>query len=294
MDVVDRVGERRDDRVLVTTRALSLFIVPFLLAAFVILYLFPTHTARLWAWSIPVTMTSMTLASAYLGGAWFFLRATRAGSWHELAGGFPAVTTFASLLGIATVLHWDVFVHGRLSFWLWAGLYFTAPFLVLAAWLGNRRHAVPVLVSDVLLRPVERAVIGGVGAIALLTGLVMFVAPGSVADLWPWPLTPLSCRVMGATVCLGGAGMGVWVDPRWTSVRLMLQVEVVMLALILLAAVRAHGELLRHHALTWPLLLGVLTVLAGSAYLWLTYDHHPRHLTRPRGLDELGRRGKSA
>jgi hypothetical protein len=50
-----------DDRVLPCTRGLSLFVVPFLLVAWVILYLFPAHTARLWAWPVQVTMTSMVL-----------------------------------------------------------------------------------------------------------------------------------------------------------------------------------------------------------------------------------------
>jgi hypothetical protein len=86
---------------------------------------------------------------------------------------------------------------------------------------------------------------------------------------------------MGATLCLGGAGAGVWRDPRWSSVRLMVQVECLMLGLMVLAAVRAHAELLGGHALAWPLLLGVLATLAGSAYLWLTYERHPREAARP-------------
>ncbi len=143
----------RDDRVLACTRDLSLFIVPSLLVAFVIAYLFPEHTPHLWAWTIQATMTSMVLASAYLGGAHFFVRVVREQHWHEVATGF----------------------------------------------------------------------------LALATGVVMFLAPDSVIPLWPWPLMPLSCRVVGATLCLGGAGAGVWFDPRWTSVRLMLQVEVLML-----------------------------------------------------------------
>jgi hypothetical protein len=279
---------RRDDRVLAYTRGLSLFIVPFLLVAFVILYLLPTHTARLWSWTIPVTMTSMVLASAYLGGAYFFLYVARSHQWHEVGTGFLAVTTFASLLGVATLLHWDKFAHTHVAFWLWAGLYFTAPFLVIAAWLLNRRYAAPVAAGDVLLRPFERLVIGAVGLLALLSGVVMFVAPTSIIDAWPWPLTPLTCRVVGATFCLGGAGCGVWSDPRWTSVRVMLQVETVMLSLMVLAAVRAHAELLPRHALAWPLLIGVLTMLAGSTYLWLTYEHHARPIAGPRGLDDLG------
>ena len=271
----------RDDRVLAYTRGLSLFIVPFLVVAFVILYFVPGHTARLWSWTIPVTMTSMVLASAYIGGAYFFVRVACSHAWHEVATGFLAVTTFATLLGVAPLLHWDKFAHSHLAFWLWAGLYFTAPFLVIGAWLANRRYAAPVAAGDVLLRPVERAVTGAVGVLALVTGAVMFVAPDTMIGLWPWALTPLTCRVMGATLCLGGAGAGVWVDPRWSAVRLMVQVEALMLVLMLLAAVRAHAELVSGHALAWQLLFGVLAMLAGSAYLRVTYEPRPGHAAHP-------------
>ena len=265
----------RDDRVLRSTRALSVFIVPFLVVAWVILYLFPSQTAQVWSWAIPVQMTSMVLASAYLGGAYFFVRVAREQHWHHTGAGFLAVTTFASLLGVATLLHWSKFLHHHLAFWLWAGLYFTTPFLVVGAWLANRRYAVAPTADDVVLRPVDRAVIAVVGLVALVQGLVMFVAPSAVIDLWPWPLTPLTCRVVAAVFCLGGAGASVWVDPRWTSLRLMLQVEVVMLVLILVGVVRARGEMVGGRALTWPLLLGAVGMLAGSAFLWIRYERRP-------------------
>jgi hypothetical protein len=270
-----KVAPTRDDRVLPFTRGLSIFIVPFLVVAWVILYLFPGHTARLWSWAIPAQMTSMVLASAYLGGAYFFVRVAREQRWHHTGAGFPAVTTFAGLLGVATLLHWDKFLHHHVSFWLWAGLYFTTPFLVIGAWWANRRYAVPPGADDVLLRPVEQAVIAVVGLAALAQGVVMFVAPSAVIDLWPWPLTPLTCRVVAAVFCLGGAGVSAWLDPRWSSVRLMLQVEVVMLVLILVGAVRARGEMVVGRALTWPLLLGTLLMLAGSGRLWLRYEQPP-------------------
>lgn len=96
----------RDDRVLTYTRVLSLAIVPFLLTAFVVLYLFPGDTKRLFAWPINPTMTSMMLASAYLGGAYFFLRVVFESRWNVVKTGFLSVALFASLLGVATVLHW--------------------------------------------------------------------------------------------------------------------------------------------------------------------------------------------
>jgi hypothetical protein len=269
-----------DDRVLPFTRRLSLFIIPFLVVAWVILYLFPGHTARVWSWTIPIQMTSMVLASAYLGGAYFFARVAREQRWHTVGPGFLAVTTFASLLGVATLMHWDTFAHHHVAFWLWAGLYFTTPFLVVGAWLANRRYAAPPAADDVLLRPVERAVITVVGLVALVQGGVMFVAPSVVIDVWPWPLTPLTCRVVAAVFCLGGAGVGVWLDARWSSVRLMLQVEVVMLVLILIAALRARDEMVAGRELTWPLVLGSLLTLAGSGYLWARYELRPRPVAR--------------
>ncbi|HEY3437318.1 MAG TPA: hypothetical protein VGK35_06485, partial [Actinotalea sp.] len=129
----------RDDRVLTYTRVLAGVIIPFLLAAFVILYLFPGDTKRLFAWTIKPTMTSMMLASAYLGGAYFFARVLRERRWTVMKTGLPSVALFASLLGVATVLHWDKFNHQHVSFWTWATLYFTTPFLVVGAWLANRR-----------------------------------------------------------------------------------------------------------------------------------------------------------
>jgi hypothetical protein len=266
----------RDDRVLTYTRGLSLFIAPFLLVAFVLLYFFPGDTKQLFAWTIRPTMTPMVLASAYLGGAYFFLRVLRAPRWNALKTGFLSVTLFATLLGIATIIHWDKFNHGHVAFWLWAGLYFTAPFLVFGGWLANRRFAAPAGADEPRLGSVGRWVVGLIGLLALIQGVVMFLVPAQFLPIWPWTLTPLTCRVMGAIFCLGSAGIGVFVDPRWTTVRLMLQVEFLMVTLMLIAAVRALPELDTSQPLTWLMLGGFVGVLLGSAYLWYAMEVRTR------------------
>ena len=133
----------RDDRVLPVTRGLAAVIVPFLVLAFAVLYPWPTDTDRLFAWTIKPTMTPMVLGAVYLGGAYFFVRATRATQWHTIKAGFPPVATFAGLMGVATLLHWGKFNHHHVAFWIWVALYFTTPFLVLGSgWstAGSRRH----------------------------------------------------------------------------------------------------------------------------------------------------------
>jgi len=270
------VPATRDDRVLVYTRVLSIVIVPFLLVAFVLLYLFPGNTKNLFAWTIRPTMTPMVLASAYLGGAYFFLRVLGEPRWNAVKTGFLSVALFASLLGVATVLHWDKFNHRHVAFWLWTGLYFTAPFLVFGGWLANRRFAAPAGAEEARLGTVARWIVGLIGMLALVQGIVMFLAPSKIIAVWPWTLTPLTCRVLGAIFCLGSAGIGVLVDPRWTTVKLMLQVEVVMVALMLIGAVRARAEFNTGQLLTWLMLGGFLAVPLGSAYLWYTMEIRPR------------------
>ena len=267
---------RRDDRVVPSTKILSVFIAPFLIVAFVLLYFFPGETQRLFAWTIKPTMTPMVLASAYLGGFYFFCRVPFVARWAMLKTGFPSVALFAALLGVATILHWEKFNHTHIAFWLWAGLYFVAPFLVIAAWLNNRRFAAPPRPEERRLPRVTRWLIGIVGVAALCTGILMFTAPDQMIAVWPWALTPLTCRVMGAMFCLGSAGIGVIADPRWLNVKLMLQVELIMLTLILLAAVRARGEFLTDRPMTWIMLTGFIAVTIGSALL-LLYEWRADH-----------------
>lgn len=271
---------RRDDRVLAATRILAVVLVPILLTAFVILYVFSADTGRLFAWTIKPPLTPMVLASAYLGGAWFFVRVTREHRWARVGAGLLAVTLFAALLGVATVLHWDRFNHAHVAFWLWAALYFTAPFLVLGAWLSNERFAAAARRDEARIGRSARAVVVTGSGLALVQGLTMFASPSAVIPVWPWSLTPLTCRVVGAVFCLGSAGLVVVRDSRWVRLRLMVEVEVLMLTAMLLAAIRGRDDVHADRPLTWVLLAGFVATLAGSLRLWWLMDGrergHPR------------------
>ncbi len=277
------------DVVLPATRALSAFIVPFLVVAFVVLFGFPNETARLFAWTIAPPMTPMTLGAVYLGGAYFFGRAFRAAAWHTVKAGFVAVGTFASLMGVATVIHWDRFQHDHVAFWLWAGLYFTTPFLVWGVWVANRDQDIATGPDDVLLPPVARLLTGATGGVALITGLFLFLLPQRAIDVWPWQLTPLTSRVLGAIFMLGISALMVVTDARWSSVRLLLRVQILMLLLILVAAARARADFDTSNAMTWLFLAGFLLALVLAGALSVAMDardarHRARHRSsgRPR------------
>jgi hypothetical protein len=262
----------RDDRVLLMTRVVAAAIVPFLVVAFAVLYFLPRDTGRLFAWSIEPPLTPLILGSVYLGGAYFFIRAARASSWRAIKAGFPPVAAFAALLGIATVLHWDRFAHSHVAFWLWAGLYFTTPFLVAGVWLANRRFEDRAAHDDLLVSPGLARTVGTIGVVAVATGLLLFLLPDVAIKVWPWTLTPLTARVMGAIFVLGLAAVGAFTERRWSAFRLMLQVAALMLALILAGGVRAAGDLDGSNILTWLFAAGFVGLLVAAAALYVRME----------------------
>lgn len=259
----------RQDRVLRPTRILAVGIIPFLVVAFCVLYPVPTDTKRLFAWQIKPTMTPMVLGAVYLGGAYFFARVVLAKRWHTVAGGFLPVASFAGLMGITTILHWDRFLHGNVAFWLWVGLYFTTPLLVLAIFLLNHRERRPGSADEPLLPSTTAALIAAAGGLSVATSALLYLFPRIAIDIWPWQLTPLTARTLAAIFVLGGAGLGALVDRRWSAARIPLQVAAVMLVLILLAGVRAHAEFDSSNPLTWLFAAGfsLVTLAIGALYL---------------------------
>src|SRR5947208_6158058 len=218
----------RNDRVFPETRWVSVIIVPFLVAAFVILYLFPDHTQGLFAWGIQPRMSAMMLGAAYIGGAYFFMRVATFARWHWVKVGFLPVTSFATLMGIATILHWDRFNHSYLSFFAWVGLYFTTPFIVLLLWLRNRSTDPGPTSHDRRVPRLVRLVIGIVGGLTLLTSIFLFLQPGFMIGTWPWQLTPLTARGMGALFALTGAGvLVIALGDRWSAGRIALESQMI-------------------------------------------------------------------
>jgi hypothetical protein len=147
-------------------------------------------------------------------------------------------------------------------------LYFTTPLLVFGVWWANRRRDVSAAGAELLVPVRVSRVIAVLGALSVLTALFLFVFPGRAVAIWPWMLTPLTARVMGAIFALGIAGLGAPADRRWSSARILLQVAALMLALILAAGARASGELDPSNVMTWLIGFGFAAVLAAIAVMY--------------------------
>jgi hypothetical protein len=255
----------RDDQIYRETKWLSAIIIPFLIAAFYILFLRPTETGELFAWQIKPTMTAMMLASAYIGGVYYFVCVLIAKRWHHIKAGMLPVTAFAATLGVATILHWDRFNHSHISFFTWTALYMTTPFLVIATWLRNRATDPGTAdQDDVVISMLWRWVMGIVGTLTIAVSLLLFLQPTLMIAVWPWQLTPLTARVVGAMFALPGlVGLGIAVDSRWSNARLILQTQAFSILFILISAVRAWGEFNQSNLATYLFVGGLTFMLIG-------------------------------
>jgi hypothetical protein len=184
-------------------------------------------------------------------------------------------------MGVATIVHWDKFIHTNVAFWAWAALYFTTPFLVFAVWLVNRQVDPAPDFDDLLISDGTALGIGVFGIVAVVTCLFLFLLPRVAIDVWPWLLTELTARVTAAIFALGVAGLGAFTEKRWSSARILFQVEGCMLLLIGIAAVRALGDFYPNRPLTWIFAVGFAVLTIGSATVYVRMERRARDGSGP-------------
>jgi hypothetical protein len=254
----------RDDRVFRSTRILGMVIVPFLLVAFALLYLFPDDTAHWFAWEIHPTITPLIMGSGYIAGAYFFWRVARERRWHRVHVGFLPVTAFTLFMAIATFSHLDRFATRHVAFWIWVGLYVTTPVLVPLAWWRNRATDPGTREpGEPPLPPHVRTLLLTVGAVQSLVALVLLLSPSTMIEHWPWTLTPLTAQTLGGWFALPGVtALMMGVDGRWSAIRITLESQLIGLALILLGTARAWDDIDTANALAYVFVGGLGGLLA--------------------------------
>ncbi len=266
----------RDDRVLKTTRVVSAVIVPVLTAAFVILFLFPGQTRALWGWTIRSRMSCMFMGGGYLAGALFFFRAARADEWHRLGPGIVATTVFATLLGVATFLHWSEFNHGHVSFWAWTALYVTTPLLLPVLYARNLAFDPGTPNPDDVPIPAWiRTSMTAVGAAQLLFALTLFARPSLFLAHWPWKLTTLSARSLAGFASFPAVTfLAFAVERRWSALRWPFETAIAGVTLIAVGALRSSGDF-RGGAWAVAWRVGLVAALAFLVTVWAVMRRAP-------------------
>ena len=199
----------RDDRVLPVTRWVARFIIPFLAAAFLVLYGLPDRTTELFAWTIEPEMTPIIMGAGYGAGVYFFYRVSTAKEWYRVAPVFLGIAAFTWIMAIATVLHWENFNHSHYTFVLWVFLYALTPLLVPAIWTVNRRTSGKLGEDETRLPRLVRVLGGVMGVVITASAVVLFVVPDVMINVWPWTVSPLTARILAGWFALFGVVNGV-------------------------------------------------------------------------------------
>lgn len=272
----DVTNVARDDRVLPETRWASLVVFCILVPALVVLWGMPDETADLWAWTIMPELTPVFMGAGYGAGAFFFWRTYRAERWHPSSAGVFGAAFFATLMLIATVIHWDKFNQGdapflaAFCFYAWVLVYILSPFVVMWLWWRNHqldpRNAEP---RDPIVPGTVRLGARLFAAGALVAATVLFVSPDTAFDIWPWTLTPLTAKVLASfTAQVGIGALLLSLDSRWSSWRLLIETFFVATVLLLIGAIRASDDFIDDRATTW---LYVGGLIAADLALLLLY-----------------------
>ena len=172
------------------------------------LFLFPLRTEDWFAWTIDVPMTAVFLGAAYWSSAVLEVAGARSPGWSGARLAVWTVLVFTTLTLVVTLVHLDKFHLGganptsaRAVTVGWLAVYAVVPVVMATlAWLetrrtrsagdapGRRRRA-PAGLNALLL---------ALAVVLLGLGIALLLVPLDAARLWPWPLTELTARAVGA------------------------------------------------------------------------------------------------
>jgi hypothetical protein len=160
-------------------------------------------TDRYFAWTINPPLTAAFLGASYWASVFFEWGAARARFWSYARISVPTVFVFTVLTLVVTLIHLDKFHFGgdfepitRVLTWAWLAIYILVPIFMAVLWIRQSRIAGDNPPRE---KPVPRwmAILVGAQSVALLVmGLWLLIAPTTVP--WPWDLTALTGRAIGA------------------------------------------------------------------------------------------------
>lgn len=237
------------------------------LGAGVLLFVLATETEDSFSWTIEPPLTAAFLGAAYWAALVLIGWTAVQGDWARARPALVPVVLIAVLLLVTTLVHLDKFDLDSLFGWFWLVVYSVVPPLLVGLVVVNLRapgsagRAMPDLPAGLRVLLAVQAVV------MLAAGVVLFVAPSSADSFWPWPLTPLTARAVGAFV-IGFGAAAAYAAYEADSARLRGSAWAYLaLGLLELAALALHSEDLAGPAGSEPVyVVFVASVVVAGAY----------------------------
>ena len=259
-------------------RAMLLIGTAFVTFDFVQLTFLSERTDRYFSWTIDAPITAVVLGSFYFAAIILTTFGGTQRAWVRTRAVVPGTWAFVTLVLLATLLHLDPFrlhlnspdVITRFEVWVWFGAYTVEPIgLLLFGFLQRSMPGEDPPRGEPAPPEAYLRVGTAAGAVAVLIGAAMFLLPDTAIDLWSWPLTQLTARMLGAWFV--GAGLvlivAMWERDRW-------RMFVPALALMALGPLQVIGILRYTDQVDWGnpqiwLHLGFMTVVTGLGVMGL-------------------------
>ena len=252
------------------------------------LFVFTRRTDEYFAWTIASPMTALFLGGAYWSAVGLEVAAARSPTWAGARIALPAVFVFTALTFVVTLVHLELFhlagdlpFNTRLVTWVWLAIYGGVPVVMVLAAIVQWQGSMAVPPASGLPTAVRGALVA-LAALLLGLGLALLVAPSWADGAWPWALTPLTARAIGAwLIGLGVAAAHARLLDDAPSLRPLGSTAALFVVFQTIALLREGGEL--EGGLPAAVYVGVLVVLAAlSAWtLSVTGGLFVRSSTRP-------------
>ena len=239
------------------------------------LTLLTEQTATSFAWTIQSFMTAAFLGSGYLSSFILEFLAYREKTWANARVAVPSVFLFTTLTLIATLLHLDKFhlnspiFSAMVAAYLWLAIYIAVPIALLILLIYQIRLQGSTPKRKATLYTGMRLVLVAQGLIMLVTGLILFLFPATASTFWPWALTPLTSRAIGAWLI----GIGVIaLHMSWENDHQRNRIAYISYAALgilqALSLVRYAGEINWSTTGSWIYLFFIISIIPTGLYGW--------------------------
>lgn len=175
------------------------------------LYLLSERTDTYFSWTINPPLTAAFLGAGYLASFVTEFLAARERIWARARIAVPGVLAFTILTSLATFIHLDKFHFDSPVFitlagtWVWLIVYISVPVALGVLWIVQSRQPGIDPPRTASLPLWMRTTLVVQGLIMFLFGGAMFLFHEAMIPLWPWKLSALTSRAIGAW----GLGIGI-------------------------------------------------------------------------------------
>jgi hypothetical protein len=232
------------------------------------LTVFTEQTDTYFAWTIAPPMTAAFLGAAYWAAVPVELIAAREKVWAKARVAVPAIWLFTTLTLVATLLHFDRFhfsspiSSAQGAAWFWLAIYAIVPVaMLLVGWLQLRAPGEDPPRGSPASLWMRIAVLVQGGAM-LVFGAGLFLLPSTVGPLWPWTLTTLTARAIGAwLIGIGFAAIHANRENDFSRIQPLAGGYTAFAILELLALARYSGMVDWNSPAAWVYLAFLLSIL---------------------------------